>query len=347
MLALAGYPLGLEFLFFDPSAECCAEPVGELIRADYDDQAALADFCERIDVASFEFENVPQSAAEFVAARRALRPGFAVLGTAQDRLNEKNLFESLGIPVPGFAAVDSRSALDQALSLLGFPAVLKTRRMGYDGKGQAVLRSPDDVETAWSRLGGQPLILERFVAFERELSCLTVRGSDGTIAHYPVVENVHRSGILHTASPRADDPLQGLAEDYSRRIVEHFDYVGVLAFEFFAVGAQLLANEIAPRVHNSGHWSIEAAVCSQFENHLRAVCGLPLGSTALRQHSLMLNCIGTEPAPEQILAINGAHLHRYGKTPKPLRKLAHITLCADDAATLDGLRLRVEPLLPG
>jgi len=349
MLALAGYPLGLEFLFLDPAEEPCAGPLGEVIRADYLDTAALDAFCARVDVATYEFENVPVAAAEYVAQRLPLRPGTAALATGQDRLSEKQRFESLGIPVPPHAAIDTRADLDAAISRLGLPAVLKTRRMGYDGKGQAVLRSAADVDLAWARLGGNDqasnLILEAFVPFDRELSCLTVRGVGGDLAFYPVIENVHRSGILHCARPQPADPLQTLAEDYCRRVVEHFDYVGVMAFEFFVVGERLLANEIAPRVHNSGHWSIEGAECSQFENHLRAIAGLPLGSTALRGHSLMLNCIGAEPEPATVLQNPGAHLHRYGKSPKPLRKIGHVTLTAASAAELTALQAHVEPLI--
>jgi len=361
MLALAGYPLGLEFLFLDPAEEPCAGPLGEVIRADYLDTAALDAFCARVDVATYEFENVPVAAAEYVAQRLPLRPGTAALATGQDRISEKQRFESLSIPVPPHAAIDTRADLDSAIAQLGLPAVLKTRRMGYDGKGQAVLRSAADVDVAWARLGVPAeaaganaeaanlpetanLILEAFVPFDRELSCLTVRGVNGDLAFYPVIENVHRSGILHSARPQPADPLQTLAEDYCRRVVEHFDYVGVMAFEFFVVGERLLANEIAPRVHNSGHWSIEGAECSQFENHLRAIAGLPLGSTALRGHSLMLNCIGAEPEPATVLQIPGAHLHRYGKSPKPLRKIGHVTLTAASAAELTALQAHVEPL---
>lgn len=341
MLALAGYPLGLEFVFLDPATEACAEPLGRLIRADYSDEAALAEFCASIDVATYEFENVPEAAARYVAERVPLRPGIAGLATGQDRLAEKTLFAQLGIPVPTHVAVETRASLEEAVAQTGLPAVLKTRRMGYDGKGQAVLRTHADLDLAWDKLGGQPLILEAFVPFEREVSCLTVRSAAGEVRHYPVVENEHRSGILHCSRPRPDDVLQAAAEDYSRRVAEHFDYVGVLAFEFFAVDGGLLANEIAPRVHNSGHWSIEGAECSQFENHLRAVAGLPLGSTALRGASLMLNCIGTEPDHATVLATAGAHLHSYGKTAKPGRKLAHVTFTAENDAALDA---RVEPL---
>jgi 5-(carboxyamino)imidazole ribonucleotide synthase len=345
MLALAGYPLGLEFSFLDPATEACAAPLGEHLRADYVDQAALAQFCAGVDLATYEFENVPQQAAEFVAARVPLFPGPQALTAGQDRLSEKQLFVSLGIPVPKFAAVDSRAGLDNAARRTGLPAVLKTRRMGYDGKGQYVLRGPADFDTAWEQLGKQPLILESFVAFEREVSCLAVRGRDGAVRFYPLVENVHRSGILRTARPLPNDPLQSLGEDYARRVLEHLNYVGVLAFEFFVADGGLLANEIAPRVHNSGHWSIEGAQCSQFENHLRAIAGLPLGGTELRGASAMVNFIGTAPTTEQLAALDGVHIHLYGKQPKPLRKIGHATVTAADEATLQERLRRLEPLL--
>lgn len=346
MLALAGYPLGLEFAFLDPAEEACAAPLGERIQAGYLDQDALARFCAGIDLATYEFENVPQAAADFVAARVPLLPGVPALTAGQDRLSEKQLFVALGIPVPAFVAVSSRAGLAAAVQHTGLPAVLKTRRMGYDGKGQYVLRSPGDLDIAWAALGSQPLILEAFVPFQREVSCLAVRGRDGAVRFYPLVENVHRSGILRTARPRGNDPLQALGEDYARRVLDKLGYVGVLAFEFFEVGGALLANEIAPRVHNSGHWSIEGAECSQFENHLRAIAGLPLGSTALRGASMMLNFIGTAPETRLLAQQEGLHIHLYGKAPKPQRKIGHATLTAPDAATLDQRLARLEPLLP-
>ena len=338
MLALAGYPLDLDFVFLDPAEAACAAPLGEHIHADYADEHALAEFCSRIAVATYEFENVPLPAAEFVSGRVPLMPGAAALQSFQDRLTEKTLFTELDIPVPPFVAVSSAAELSSAVEQIGLPAVLKTRRLGYDGKGQAVLRELSDIEPAWQRLGGQDLILEGFVAFERELSIIAVRGKDGECAFYPVCENVHRDGILRLATPRADDPMQALDEAHARKALEALDYVGVLAFEFFVDGDRLLANEIAPRVHNSGHWSIEGAECSQFENHLRAIAGLPLGSTALRGPSAMINLIGQPPATADMAAVPGAHVHHYGKTPKPQRKVGHVTVTA---ATEEQLLQRV------
>ncbi|MBI2382705.1 MAG: 5-(carboxyamino)imidazole ribonucleotide synthase [Gammaproteobacteria bacterium] len=345
MLGLAGYPLDFDFVFLDPAPEACAAPLGDHLHAPYDDEAALAELCRRCDVVTYEFENVPAAAARFVSQRKPLLPGEAALVTGQDRLSEKKLFDQLGIPVPRYLPVNTREALELAVKTVGLPAVLKTRRLGYDGKGQAVLRTPDDVAPAWDRLGRQPLILEAFVPFEREVSCLAVRSRGGELAFYPLVENVHREGIIRTATPQRGDPLQREGEDYARRVVESLDYVGVLAFEFFVSGGRLLANEIAPRVHNSGHWSIEGAVCSQFENHLRAITGLPLGSTALRGHSTMVNFIGGVPALAAMAQIPGVHVHLYGKTPKPSRKLGHATVCADGAAELRAALDRLNALV--
>jgi 5-(carboxyamino)imidazole ribonucleotide synthase len=346
MLALAGYPLDLDFVFLDPADEACAAPLGEHIRADYSDQSALADLCARCDLVTYEFENVPAAAAAFVAAQKPLYPAATALAVGQDRLSEKTLFTELGIPVPRYVPVATREALDFAVKAVGLPAVLKTRRLGYDGKGQAVLRSAADLDLAWTRLGGQPLILEAFIPFQREVSMLAVRSRSGELAFYPVVENVHRDGILHTARPRPDDPQQAEAQEYARRVLEKLGYVGVLAFEFFVADGKLLGNEIAPRVHNSGHWTIEGAECSQFENHLRAIAGLPLGSTALRGPCIMVNFVGAAPALPELAAFPRLHIHLYGKTPKPQRKVGHATLTAVSEAELDEalkrLLLRVE-----
>lgn len=334
MLALAGYPLDFDFVFLDPATEACAAPLGTHIHADFADERALQELCVSVDVATFEFENVSAASAEFVAERVPLHPSPYALTAGQDRMHEKKLFAQLGIPVPGHIAVSSFDGLQLAAEHLGLPAVLKTRRMGYDGKGQAVLRKPEDLAPAWQKLGHQPLILEAFIPFERELSCLAVRGQDGEMRFYPLVENVHHDGILRTAIPTVDDPLQRDGENYARRVAEKLDYVGVLAFEFFVSNGRLLANEIAPRVHNSGHWSIEGADISQFENHLRAVAGLPLGSTALRGASAMVNLIGAAPPTPALAAMEGVHVHHYGKTPKPHRKIGHVTVTAPDRATL-------------
>lgn len=345
MLALAGYPLDFDFVFLDPAAEACAAPLGDHIHADYTDEKALADFCSRIDLATYEFENVPVKTAAFVAARKPLLPHPRALEAGQDRLSEKQLFEPLRIAVPPYAAVGSRAELDAALARIGFPSVLKTRRLGYDGKGQAALRSSADVAPAWERLGKQPLLLEAFVKFDREISCIGVRGKDGETAFYPVAENVHRDGILRTSIPRAKDPLQADAERATRAVMEQLDYVGVLAFEFFVTGGRLLGNEIAPRVHNSGHWTIDGAVCSQFENHLRAVAGLPLGSTAMRGPCAMVNFIGAVPELAKLTQIPELRVHLYGKQAKPARKVGHANVVADSEEKLGAALRRLAALL--
>ncbi len=357
MLALAGYPLGLRFRFFDPAPASPASHLAEQICAPYDDEGALRRFAEGLALVTYEFENVPVAAARLLERHLPVYPPPAALEAAQDRLAEKQFFQRLGIPTPPFAAVDDRAGLDAAVRQLGLPAVLKTRRMGYDGKGQALLRSPEDAADAWRQLGGQPLILEAHVPFTRELSIIAVRGRDGATACYPLVENLHRGGILRRSVAPAPDvtpELQEQAERYAARALDALQYVGVLAIELFEVpgaagcGAHspaLLANEMAPRVHNSGHWTIEGAATSQFENHLRATLGLPLGSTAARGHAAMLNLIGATPEPAAVLALPEAHLHCYGKEPRPGRKLGHITLRADDPQTLAERLERLEHIL--
>ncbi|MGD8976575.1 MAG: 5-(carboxyamino)imidazole ribonucleotide synthase [Gammaproteobacteria bacterium] len=340
MLALAGYPLGLRFVFVDQSAEAPGGQVGEIITGAFDDPAALAALADRVDVVTFDVENVPESAVRGIAGTRPFLPPVEALATAQDRLSEKRVFTSLGIPTPRFAAVSSRDELDEAIELIGLPAVLKTRRLGYDGRGQAFLRREDDVAPAWERFGDYPLILEQLVEFDREVSLIGVRRPGGETRCYPLAENVHVDGILsHTRAPLAAPALQTTAERYIGRLMQHLDYAGVLTVEFFVEGDRLLANEMAPRVHNSGHWTIEGAVCSQFENHVRAILDLPLGETRAVGHAGMVNLLGELPALEDVLAIPGAHFHGYGKTPRPMRKLGHCTVVRDDPAERDhGLR---------
>jgi 5-(carboxyamino)imidazole ribonucleotide synthase len=348
MLALAGYPLGLQFRALDPSPEAPAGHLAELTLGAYDDPDALASFADGLGVATYEFENVPDVAARLLEARVPVFPSALALQTAQDRLAEKQLFERLAIPLPGYAAIDSLSDLEAAVVSLGLPAILKTRRLGYDGKGQVVLRTPADAASAWQSLGGVPCVLEQMVPLRRELSVLAVRGRNDATAFYPLVQNTHREGILRVSLAPAEDvaALQPLAESYAARILDALGYVGVLALELFvderAEGPQLLlANEIAPRVHNSGHLTIEGSETSQFENHLRAILGWPLGSTAPRGWSAMVNLIGTVPPTEQLAAIPGAHLNLYGKAPRPGRKLGHVTVTADSPARRDDLLAQV------
>jgi 5-(carboxyamino)imidazole ribonucleotide synthase len=331
MLALAGYPLGLRFRFLDPSPEAPVGRIAPRVTADYADRAALEKFAHGLDLVTYEFENVPVDAVHFLGKRVSVFPPATALEAAQDRLREKQLFEKLGVRTTEFASVQAASDLDFALKKIGLPAVVKTRRMGYDGKGQWILTNAEEVAAAKQGLPKMPLILERFVPFERELSILAVRARSGETAFYPVVENHHREGILRLSiapAPRVEGEIQRAAEDAACRVLESLNYVGVLAIEFFERDGELLANEMAPRVHNSGHWTIEGAVISQFENHLRAVSGLPLGSTAPIGVSAMINFIGELPEPAEVLAIPAAHLHLYGKEPRPSRKLGHVTLRA-------------------
>ena len=347
MLALAGYPLGHGFVFLDPAPEALLGLGGHVV-APPDDARALAELASRVDLVTYEFENVPVASARMLAARVPVYPSPEALEVSQDRLAEKTLFTRLGIPTAPFVSVDSREALDRAVIEIGFPAVLKTRRLGYDGKGQAVLREPGDVAGGWAALGGAPCILEGFVRFARELSMLAVRGRDGAALCYPLVENRHAGGILRRSLAPAPGTPPALSADAGRLVrvlLEHLGYVGVLALELFEVDGRLLANEMAPRVHNSGHWTIEGAETSQFENHVRAVPGAPLGATAPIGSSAMLNLIGPWPDPSAILAVPGAHLHLYGKAPRPGRKTGHVTVRADDPVTLRQRAGEIERLL--
>ena len=344
MLALAGYPLGLHFRFLDPSPEAPVGRIAQRVTADYTDEAALEKFASGLELVTYEFENVPVEAARFLAERVPVYPPPAALEAAQDRLGEKSLFRKLGIATTEFAPVSNHSEFDAALKTIGLPAVLKTSRMGYDGKGQWILRTAEDVAKAKPELPTVQLILERFVPFTRELSVLAVRSHTGEIAIYPLVENHHRSGILRLSlapAPRLEPDIQRAAERAAHRVLESLKYVGVLAIEFFEHQGELLANEMAPRVHNSGHWTIEGAITSQFENHLRAVLGLPLGSTGPAGHCAMLNLIGDLPESAEVLAVPDAHLHLYGKSPRPGRKLGHVTL---RAASPERLALRLSEL---
>jgi 5-(carboxyamino)imidazole ribonucleotide synthase len=344
MLALAGYPLGLHFRFLDPSPEAPVGRIAQRVTADYTDQAALEKFASGLELITYEFENVPVEAANFLAERVPVYPPPAALEAAQDRLAEKDLFRKLGIATTEFGPVSNPGELDAAVKALGLPAVLKTSRMGYDGKGQWILRTAEDVAKAKSELPPVKLILERFVPFSRELSVLAVRSRNGETAIYPLVENHHRNGILRLSlapAPHLEPSIQRAAERAAHRILESLKYVGVLAIEFFEHQGELLANEMAPRVHNSGHWTIEGAVTSQFENHLRAVLGLPLGSTGPAGHCAMLNLIGDLPESAAVLAVPDAHLHLYGKSPRSGRKLGHVTL---RAASPERLALRLSEL---
>ena len=340
MLALSGAPLGLRLLVMDTVADACAGQFAPLLVGDYRDQQALAQFAEKVDVATFDFENVPAESAEWLAARVPVFPSPRALAVAQDRLSEKTLFRELGIPLPPFADIRSRGELAAKVAEFGAPCILKTRRLGYDGKGQFRIRSLADADAAWEALGAQAgkvgLIVEAFVPFERELSVVAVRGRDGEFRTWPLTWNWHVDGVLSAslAPARVEPALADTAIAHARRLAERLDYVGVFALELFCRDGVLLANELAPRVHNSGHWTLEGAETSQFQNHLRAVLGLPLGSTAMLGHACMLNWIGAMPEAGPVLAEPGGHWHDYGKEPRAGRKVGHVTVRADNALEL-------------
>jgi len=350
MLALSGAPLGLRFLVMDTQPDACAGQFAPLLVGDYRDEAALAEFASKIDVATFDFENVPAESAKWLSERVPVFPNPRALGLIQDRLAEKTLFRDTGIPVPAFADVTSREGLDAAIAQVGMPCILKTRRLGYDGKGQFRIKpgtGEATADAAWAALGAQAqtvgLILEAFVPFERELSVVAVRGRDGEFRTWPLTENWHVDGVLSAslAPARVDDALAATAFDYARRLAGELDYVGVFALELFQHGGDLLANELAPRVHNSGHWSHEGAETSQFQNHLRAVLGRPLGATTMRGHACMLNWIGELPDPDPVLRAAGAHWHDYGKSSRPGRKVGHATVRTDSVTGLAQVLERV------
>lgn len=344
MLGRAGAGIGVEVRFYDPVPEACAAAVGPVTQAGWDDEAALTRFAEGLAVATWEFENVPVAAPRHLANRVGVAPPVGALEVAQDRLPEKECFRALGIPTPVFHAISIESDVELATECVRFPAILKTRRLGYDGKGQAVVRDHADLGLAWQRLGRVPCIVEQFVPFDGEVSLLAVRSAAGEIAFYPLVENRHAGGILRVSrAPARRGALQQLAEDHGRRLLAHLDYVGVLAIEFFVVGNELVANEMAPRVHNSGHWTIEGSATSQFENHLRAVLGWPLGSTAMAGHAAMLNLIGALPnGVESWSEEPGVHVHLYGKQPRAGRKLGHVTVVGDELRVVDDIAQRLQ-----
>jgi 5-(carboxyamino)imidazole ribonucleotide synthase len=337
MLGQAGIGQGLRFRFLDPAHDAPAAAVGTLVTGALDSVEALDEVAKGADVVTYEWEGVPAASARHLSYTHRVAPGIRALEVSQDRWAEKSLFDSLQIPTAQFATVDELGDLAAAIAELGLPAVLKTRRGGYDGKGQRVLRTAADARDAWALLGDVPLILEAFVDFRRELSIVAARGDDGTMACWPVVENEHRDGILRVTrapAPGWTPALQAAAEGHVIAVFEALDFVGVGCVELFETDDALLANELAPRVHNSGHWTIEGARTSQFDNHLRAVLGRPIGPTDPIGVSAMVNCIGTMPDPGAVLALERAHLHDYGKAPRAGRKLGHVTLTAADEASL-------------
>lgn len=352
MLALAGLPLDIRTRVFDPDATACAAACAEHVRADWTDTEALDRFCAGIHACTFEFENVPTTTLEYVAARVPTYPGPKSLSTGQDRANEKAAFAQVGFDVPPYALVHTVSELQQAIHKVGVPGVLKARRGGYDGKGQAVIRDAAHAEAAFASIGSRPSVYEAFVPFAREVSIIACRGQDGQIVHYPLSENVHKNGILHVSIGHADASRDLIAQAQNRitALLHDLQHVGVLAIEMFEIhtssGPKLVPNEMAPRVHNTGHWTIEGSTTSQFENHMRAVAGLPLGGTHMvagAGRAAMVNLIGSLPHAstlhEEILRNASAHLHLYGKAPRPGRKIGHITLVGGDEVLLQAQKL--------
>lgn len=350
MMALAGYPLNLSFTFYDKAADCPSAMLGERFGDDDYSPESLAAFIDSADVFTYEFENIPTAWVAEIAKHKPIYPGLKSLAVSQNRLNEKQLFSTLNIPSAAYVEVRQRDDLITAVQTLGLPLVVKTVTEGYDGKGQFLIREAEQVDTCWDQLGAScPLIAEEFVSFRRELSIIAVRSQDGKTQIYPLAENHHHRGILsHSVvpAPLLDENTQLTAERYISSILHELDHVGVLTLELFETRQGLMANETAPRVHNSGHWSIEGAHCSQFENHIRAVANLPLGNTRALQPTAMINIVGEHPDSQKILAIDDAHLHLYGKAERPARKLGHITVLAESYPELQQRMNRIAESLP-
>ena len=345
MMAISGKACGHEFMFLSDDPLACAGSYGHLLSASYDDTDAQDRLAEWADVVTYEFENVPLATARHLEERTTLHPSAAALSVASDRLKEKSLFQSLGVATAEFRPVDSLEQLNDAFASLGQAAILKTRTQGYDGKGQNVLTRPEQLKTAWDSVGKVPCIVESKVPFCREISIIAARSQGGELHYYPVSENYHREGILRLAICRNDDPCQAQAENLIKSIMDHLDYVGVLTLELFQVNDQLIANEIAPRVHNTGHWTIEGSLTSQFDNHLRAVCRQPLGETRTTHRTAMVNLIGSIPPQDAISAIPSAVLHTYGKADRPGRKVGHITLVCDEQSPAADFGIHLKSLL--
>lgn len=344
MMAQAALPLNLQCVFLEANTACPAGQLGTVFKPQ-----DIQTFIQQADVFSLEFENTPLEQVDQITATKAMYPPRMALAIAQNRLLEKNLFKELNIPVAPFCAVKSSEDLYNAVVELGLPIVLKTAMGGYDGKGQFIIRDSSQIDEAWAELGAaKQLIAESFVRFSKEVSIIAVRGQDGEVKTWDLAENHHYHGILsHSIVPAPNSTsLQPVAQDYITRLLTHLNYVGVLTLELFVTDQGLFANEIAPRVHNSGHWSIEGAVTSQFENHIRAVSGLPLGSTQTVRPTVMVNIIGQYPEKESLLKISGLHLHLYNKSEREGRKIGHITLMPIDSSELTSMCRKLSVLLP-
>lgn len=345
MLGLAGIPLGCQMSFYDDAIDIPARCTGIAVRARYDDYEALRKFASGLDAVTYEFENIPVEAVQMLEKHVKVYPGSRALEVSQDRVAEKEFLASTGAPVGQWMQVDSADDIELVFDQLG-PCILKTRRFGYDGKGQFRVKTPADCENGWKALNGLPSVAEKLILFDREVSLVGARSQSGEQRFWPLIENVHVDGILHRSEAPAPDvlpELQDRAEKIVSNIMASLDYVGVLTVEFFVLDGHLLVNEMAPRVHNSGHWTIEGSVTSQFENHMRAVMGLSLGSTSTRFRSIMYNAIGTLPKQDELCRIAGAHYHSYNKDPRENRKVGHVTICDEPVAAVDqSFRSRAE-----
>jgi 5-(carboxyamino)imidazole ribonucleotide synthase len=336
MLSLAAFPLGLETLSLVANPEHEKNGVTPVFPQSWNSPQAIENFAAQVNVVTYETENIPLEIAQSIQNYCAIFPGPTILATTQDRLLEKNFLRSLSIPTADFCAINSLEDLFSASEKIGLPAVLKTRRHGYDGKGQMIIREHSDLEAGWRALHSNALILEKFITYDAEVSIIMAKNLRGEFRFYPISHNTHREGILFLSqAPYEKTSLQTKAEKIAEKIALETNYVGVLAIEFFQVGENLLVNELAPRVHNSGHWTIEGAATNQFENHLRAILDLPLGATTAKGFGAMINLIGHMPQREDILSVEYAHFHTYDKKPRPKRKLGHVTLHCPDKLIFD------------
>ena len=333
MLAQAGHPKGHNFMFLSPEVSPCAAEYGVHLLADYDDDLALEKLAQWADVVTYEFENVPVQSIQYLESHARVHPSSNALAISRNRVTEKEQFRALGIATTEYAVIDSLSSLQDGVVTVGLPSILKTCTDGYDGKGQVVIRTQADVDIAWKTLGDVTCILEAMVPFERELSIIATRNETGEKVFYPVSENYHRDGILRLSLSQPNDEMQSVAETLIDRLLDEMDFVGTLTLELFQVRGQLLANEMAPRVHNSGHWTIEGATTSQFENHILAIQGLPLGSTTVNQSAAMVNIIGKRPLDITQLKSPYTHLHDYTKAERDGRKIAHVTLLEEQESS--------------
>lgn len=328
MLAVSAKSMGIDIICIDPKINCSAEKFAKVIHCDFNDLDEIDRNFQGVDCVTYETENLPIDSVRELAKKYTLLPNIDILKVSQDRLYEKEFFGQLNIPTANYAKLDSWDNLKEFIDNMHYPAVIKTRRYGYDGKGQMLIRNLEQAKQAWEDMSKSPLIVEQFVPYEIELSLVSVRNQAGDVSFYPLTLNHHKNGILQTSeAPYMDDKLTTLAQEYSLKILETFNYVGVMTVEFFSVNGGLIVNEIAPRVHNSGHWTIEGADTSQFENHLRAIASLPLGSTAPKGFSAMINLIGKKPNVDLFSDIPGLYYHWYDKSILPNRKLGHITIC--------------------